>query len=100
MAWPKPVYQNGRAESTTNARCIVGVPGRLAYQGAFFLHRAHGKKRCESARRRRWLRKLPADHRDAQKKALTFHLLTGETLCLHAMDVRKTKRKNPTRGQR
>ena len=63
----------------TNARCIVGVPGRLAYQRAFFLHRAHDKRRRESARRRRWLRKLPADDRDAQKKALTFHLLTGET---------------------
>jgi len=28
-------------------------PGRLAYQGAFFLHRAHDKRRRESARRRR-----------------------------------------------
>jgi len=37
------------------------------------------KEDAKGARRRRWLRELPADHRDAQKKALTFHLLTGET---------------------
>jgi hypothetical protein len=37
------------------------------------------KEDAKGARRRRLLRKLPADHRDAQKKALTFHLLTGET---------------------